>query len=333
MRDLIATLPDQLRWAADLDVEPLSTRASEVLVTGMGGSGIAGAVASVVGEAAGVRVTVHGSYGLPAWAGTAAPLVLAVSHSGDTEETLDGVAAAAESRLDVAVVTTGGRLAGIAGAAGWPTIEVPPGPQPRAAVGYLSGGVLRLLQAAGLLPDQAPALREAAQVVEMLLGDGSGPGAALAEDLADALAGRFAVVYGGHGVGAVAANRWKTQLNENGKAAASWSELPELDHNEIEGWKAFPDLALNRVGVVFLHSGDEHPRIALRSRITRELIEDRVGIAGEVHARGEHPLARLFSLILVGDLVSVAVAERAGTDPMPVEVITDLKRRLAAEET
>ena len=140
-------------------------------------------------------------------------------------------------------------------------------------------------------------------------------------------------IYGGSGAGAVAANRWKTQINENGKAPAYWSEFPELDHNEIVGWTAFPDLSAERMGVVFLHVPGEHPRIALRARITMALIEDRAGIAGEVHAQGEHLLARLFSLIVVGDLVSVSIAQRAGVDPMPVDIIEDLKRRLAAEET
>jgi glucose/mannose-6-phosphate isomerase len=270
---------------------------------------------------------------MPGWVAAARPLVVAVSHSGNTEETLDAVEAATTSDLTVAAVTTGGRMADLAEAAAWPLVMAPAGPQPRAAVGYLTGGVLRVLQAAGLLPDQVPALREAAEVVEMLLGGGIGPGVALADDLADALAGRVAVIYGGHGAGAVAANRWKTQINENGKAIASWSEFPELDHNEIVGWTAFPELSAERIGVVFLHVPGEHPRIALRSRITRELMEDRAGVAGEVHAQGEHLLARLFSLIVIGDLVSVSIAERAGADPMPVDVIEDLKRRLAAEET
>jgi glucose/mannose-6-phosphate isomerase len=333
MRDLVATLPDQLRWAADLQVPPFSTDAGEALVTGMGGSGIAGSIAAVVADDVGARVGVHKSYGLPGWAHRVRPLVVAVSHSGDTEETLDAVAAGEDAGLELAVVTTGGVLAARAGETGRSLVVAPAGPQPRAAVGYLTGGTLRTLQAAGLLPDQAPALREAADVVEMLLGDGDGPGVALAEDLADALAGRFSVVYGATGGGAVAANRWKTQINENGKAPAAWAELPELDHNEIEAWAAFPDLSLGSVGVVFLHLSDQHPRIAARFRITRELLEDRVGIAGEVHAQGEHLLARLFGLIVVGDLVSVAIAERSGVDPMPVDVIQNLKRRLAAEET
>jgi glucose/mannose-6-phosphate isomerase len=171
---------------------------------------------------------------------------------------------------------------------------------------------------------------EAAAVVEGLL---DGPGAALASDIADALRGRVAVIVGGSAVGAAAANRWKTQINENGKAPAFWSELPELDHNEIVGWTAWPELSRDRVGVVWLRDAGDHPRVALRARLTADLVRTTTGIAGEVHATGESALARLFGLIAIGDLVSVEVAERAGVDPMPVDVIEELKSRLAGEGT
>jgi glucose/mannose-6-phosphate isomerase len=331
MRDLIAELPAQLRWAADLD-PPAVPEAQEALVSGMGGSGIAGSIAAVIADDAGSRVSVRKSYGLPGWAERVRPLVVAVSHSGNTEETLDAVDAATIAGLPVAAVTTGGRLAGLAEDRGWPVVKAPQGPQPRAAVGCLTGGALRVLEAAGLLPAQSDALHEAADVVAMLLGDGAGPGVALADDLGDAVAGRVAVVYGGEGAGAVAANRWKTQINENGKSPAWWSVLPELDHNEIVGWGGVPALSADGVAVVSLHVPGEHPRISLRSDITEDLM-DGVGIAGRVDAVGESLLAKLFSLIVIGDLVSVAIAERVGADPMPVDVIEDLKGRLAAEGT
>ena len=328
MRDLIGTLPDQLRWAARLEV-PAPAPAAEALVTGMGGSGIAGSLAAVVAAADGRRVGVHRSYGLPGWAGTVRPLVVAVSHSGDTEETLSAVDAAGQLGLDRVAVTTGGRLAARAAEAGFPVVITPAVPQPRAAVGYLTGAVLRLLEAAGVVPPQSAGLLEAADVVERLLDGGRGAAVALAEDLAGALYDRLVVIYGAEGGPAVAAYRWKTQINENGKAIAYTSSFPELDHNEIEAWAAYPDLARNRVGVVWLHDPTEDPRLVRRAQVSRGLIEGRVGMAGEVHAQGEGALARLFSLTVVGDLVAVSLAERAGMDPVKVEVIAALKEHLA----
>jgi len=331
MRALIAELPDQLRWAAGLD-PPEVPAAAEILVAGMGGSGIAGDISGVVAGASGGRIGVHKSYGLPGWAGKVEPQIVAVSHSGNTEETLSSVAAALAAGLRPAAVTTGGRLGEMANARGWPTIDVPAGPQPRAAVGYLAGGALRLAEAAGVVPPLSDDLAEAADVVEMLLGGGDGPGVALAEDLAEGLEGRVAVIYGGHGPAAVAAYRWKCQINENGKTPSYWSEIPELDHNEIVGWEALPRLSKDRIGIVTLRDRDAHPRVGLRADLTAELVGNRVGIVGEVEAQGQSLVARLFSLIVIGDLLSVSIAERARIDPMPVDVIQSLKRRLAEEE-
>jgi glucose/mannose-6-phosphate isomerase len=326
MRDLIATMPEQLRWAAAYE-PPAVTAASSAVVGGMGGSGIAGDVAAVVAESEGARVTVHKGYGLPGWMGD--ELLVAVSHSGNTEETLSAVDAAASTGRPWAAVSTGGALRDRAAAAGAPRVDVPFSPQPRAAFGYLAGGVLRILESAGVIGPQSSALAEAADVVEGLL---AGPAHEAAAAIADRLSGRVTVVYGGSGLAGVAANRWKTQVNENGKAPAYWSTLPELDHNELVGWTAHPGLGRDAIGVVFLHDSGDHPRVKLRARLTRELMTPAVALAGEVSSAGEGVLARLFSLTVVGDLVSVGLAERAGVDPVPVAVIEDLKRRLAASE-
>ncbi len=331
MRDLILEFPDQLRWAADLEPPEVSP-AEEAVVAAMGGSAVGGTVASLVAASAKRRVAVHRSYGLPGWVERHRPLVLAVSHSGDTEETLDALDAALAMELPVAGVATGGRVSELLSGR-MPLVAVPPGPQPRAAMGYLTGAMLRVLESAGIVPEQSGPLHEAADVVERILGGGDGPGFALADDLAETLDGRVTVIYGGAGVGSVAAGRWKAQINENAKAPAYVGELPELDHNEVVGWEAFPGLGRDRLRVVWLHDAEDHPRIAARARITAELIDGLVGIAGSVSSAGTGVLARVFSLTIVGDLVSEALAQRAGVDPMPVDIITELKNRLAQEET
>jgi glucose/mannose-6-phosphate isomerase len=323
MLDLIAELPAQLRWAAAAEV-PRLPAADEGLVLGMGGSGFAGDVAAAFTEGQGRRVMVHKGYGLPGWAVRVAPTVVAVSHSGNTEETISGVEAAHQAGLSLVVTATGGRLQAMAADRRIPFLAVPPGPQPRAAAGYLAGGVLRILEAAGVLTGTMTALEEAAAVVESLL---AGPAHEVATEVSGALAGRITVIYGSGPLTATAAGRWKTQINENGKSPAWWSLLPELDHNEIVGWGAHSALA-DHLGVVFLEDPDEHPRVKQRADLTAELMTG-IRIAGRVAARGAGPLARLFSLVVVGDLVSVLLAQGAGIDPVPVAVIEELKKRLA----
>jgi glucose/mannose-6-phosphate isomerase len=323
MMELVAALPDQLRWAASVDPPPMDP-ATTALVAGMGGSGISGDVASVIAAAEGRRVTVHKSYGLPGWAES--ETLIAVSHSGNTEETIAAFEAARRAGMATGSVSTGGRLAAAAAEAGAPHLTIPDSPQPRAAFGHLAGAVLRLLERAGVLGPQSAALLEAAEVVEELL---AGPGKDVADRVADAALGRLVVVYGADGLGAVAAGRWKTQINENAKTPAYWATLPEANHNEIVGWTARPGLAASAIAAVFLEDPDDHPRVRLRSRLTRELMDGVVPVAGVVQSHGSGTLARLMSLAVIGDLVSVRLAEAAGVDPVPVDVIEELKRRLA----
>lgn len=146
MLDQIRDLPSQLRWSSTIDAPSGGTH-SEVLCVGMGGSGISGDYAAAIAEPFGTRVTVHKGYGpVPAWAIRLRPLVVAVSYSGNTEETLDFAVSARDTGLPLAVVTTGGRLGEMAKEEKWPMVEVPAGLQPRAALGYLLGAVLRLLE-------------------------------------------------------------------------------------------------------------------------------------------------------------------------------------------
>ncbi len=324
---MLETLAAQYRWAATLS-PPDVPRSSAVLMAGMGGSGIAGDVAAAVANDA--PVFVHKGYGLPRWAARLRPLVIAVSYSGNTEETRSVVDDALEAGLDVAVVAGGGQLGVLAAERDLPRVLVPTGLQPRAAFGYLSGATLRLIEAAGLVDDTG--LEETATIVTTLLGEAmDGPAVPLADDLAEALSGRIALVLAGQGVPAVAAYRWKTQINENAKAPAFRSVLPEADHNEIVGWSTWGSATRNWVGVVTLRDRHESSRLAARFAPTLEQLERGASVAGEVWAQGDSPLARLASLAVVGDLVSLALARDAGVDPVPVDAIEALKRRLTEQ--
>ena len=150
-------------------------------------------------------------------------------------------------------------------------------------------------------------------------------------DLADGLSGRISLIYGSNGLTAPVAQRWKTQINENGKRPAFWSLLPELDHNEIVSWSALETLTRRSVGIVLLRDRDEHPQVRRRFSLTTSLISGSVPVVGEVWSQGESRLARIAGLALIGDLVSVYLAEQEGIDPVPVEVIENLKVLLNEE--
>ncbi|MDP9495613.1 MAG: bifunctional phosphoglucose/phosphomannose isomerase [Actinomycetota bacterium] len=323
----IRTLGNQLRWAADVELPPVPT-ASDVLIAGMGGSGIAGDFVTALASMGSGRVAVQKGYGpLPGWALDRKPLLIAISFSGNTEETLDVVAAAAATEIPILTLTTGGELGRITAEKEWPTISVPGGIQPRAAVGYLFGAVARVVAAAGLIPDQHPALIEAAEAADDATSEGS-PSWLQAADIAHGLAGRIPIVYGGGPVSGAVAQRWKTQINENAKTPSWWSVLPELDHNELVGWEAMPSLTRQYLGVVALTDATDHPRVLARLAHSRALTENAVPWVAEVVAEGDTPLARLMSLVVMGDLVSFMLAETAGVDPVPVDTIEKLKKLL-----
>jgi glucose/mannose-6-phosphate isomerase len=256
-------------------------------------------------------------------------LLVAISYSGNTEETLSS-AGEAEADLAVVTLTTGGELARLSSERGWPGIAVPSGVQPRAAVGYMLGAVVRVVAAVGLLPDQASALGEAADLADRELAEGSESWDA-ASRVAEQLEGRIPIVYGGGPITGAVAQRWKTQINENAKTPSWHSVLPELDHNELVGWEAMPDVTRQHLGIVALTDASDHPRVRARLAHSRDLTQFAVPWVGEVASQGDSPLARLVSLIVMGDLVSYMMAGRAGVDPVPVQTIEKLKKLLAEE--
>ncbi|HEY7564610.1 MAG TPA: bifunctional phosphoglucose/phosphomannose isomerase [Acidimicrobiia bacterium] len=330
MARMVAGFGDQLRWAATASIEaPVEAPPGHVLIAGMGGSGISG---DLVGALAEVPVTVHKSYGLPAWAGSVQPLFLALSYSGNTEETLSAVETAVGTGLRPVVVTGGGRLAGLAGENGWQVVTVPSGLQPRAALGYLFGAVVRVLGAAGVVDEAEAGLRAAADQADQISGE-SGNGWELAADLAEGLDGRIVGIYGSTGLTAGAAQRWKTQINENAKWPAWFSLFPELDHNEVVSWTSLADLTRRATGIVSLRDRDEPPAVGARYRHTEAITGKDVRWVGEVWSQGESRLERLVSLVAMGDLVSLELARRAAVDPVPVEAIESLKQLLAKEST
>lgn len=327
MKAMVAGFGAQLRWAADLDPVPMRPT-GQVIVAGMGGSGISGDFAAALAD---VPIIVNKSYGLPKWVQNSQPLIVAISYSGNTEETLSAAESAVDRGLTPAVVTGGGTLGTWAAERGWPIVTVPGGLQPRAALGYLLGGLLHLLNGAGATSVARGDLMSAAAMVDSITGDG-GSGWLLASDLAEGLTGRIVVVYGGGGITSPVGQRWKTQINENAKWPAWHSSLPELDHNEIVSWTSLADLTRARVGIVSLRDRDEAPGVTARFRHTAEITGRDVAWVGEVWSQGDSVLERMLSLAAMGDLVSLELARSEGVDPVPVDAIENLKRKLAEKE-
>ena len=301
-----------------------------VVFCGMGGSAVAGDVLrSVFRDRLGVPVEVNRSPELPAHAGPHS-LVVVSSYSGNTSETLGAFREATKRGCRAIVVTSGGTIADEAHGAGVPVVGVPGGFQPRAAMGWLAFTALGALEAAGLLPPLAEDVAEAAGEVEAraaVCGPASHTGENPAKRLAKELDERIPVVWGAEGIGATAAARWKTQFNENGKMPAWWSSMSELDHNEVVGWT---EPFGGAHAVIALRHEAEDTEIAARFPLSLQIAADAGADTHEVWATGRSSLARLMSLIALGDFTSAYVAIRKGVDPTPVDVIQRLKAALVS---
>jgi len=327
----VLALPEHLRdalWRAESAIMQDWDTTAGLVVAGMGGSAIGGALArAALGDQASRPIFVTRAYGLPTWT-TPDTMVLCASYSGETEETLACYESAGALGAKRTVVTTGGRLAEMARADGVPVIPLPGGFQPRAAVAYMIVAALEVAALCGAGPRLTSEIDVAASHTEQLVAEW-GPDAAedtLAKEVARGLHGTIPVVAGARLTTPIA-YRWKTQLNENSKQPCFWNELPELDHNEIAGWEGAREIG--RFSAVFLDDSDAHPRVKERMQLTEQLIAGSAVASFRLETRGQSAIERVISLVLLGDLVSIYLAALRGVDPGPVRMIDDLKAALA----
>ncbi len=299
---------------------------SAVVLAGMGGSGIAGDIVRAVGETScNVPITVVKGYECPVFVGPTT-LLLALSFSGNTEETLSVTQSAYAAGANVISVSSGGELTQLAAQRSAPCYEVDAAiPMPRAAVGAMAIPPLLALAAAGLLGDADQQIAAAIAQVNTRLANLAGvpePSSRAAQD-------SLLLVCGAGNLGAAAALRWKTQINENAKLPALLGELPELCHNELAGWQVSPEIA-EKTLPYFLRHDYEHPQNKRRFEFYSDVLTD-AGVTRPiaVAAAGTSPLAQMFDLIVMGDDLSLRLAASMGRDPGPVDILMDLKEHLA----
>ena len=304
--------------------------AKQIVWVGMGGSAIGGNLLyGVVGDQLSVPLIVNRAYRLPAFVDEDT-LVIAASYSGNTEETLAQLDAATKRGAKVLCISTGGEVQRVCHQDGLPYIAIPGGLQPRCGVIFLFLPVFIALGRLGYfnLEAQDDPREETLRLIDEYAVKMTAPESP-AMKLAEKLKGSLPIIYGAHHLEAVVM-RWRTQLNENAKTLAFHHLLPEMNHNEIEGWM-HPTDVVQRSHVVFLRDEDEHPRTTQRLELTREQLaeEAKPKQITSLRSAGSSRLARLFSLLLLADYTSYYLALLNGVDPSPVERIERFKKRLA----
>lgn len=339
MHSAILTFAQQMRAGVEIGSAAPGLargRARRILILGMGGSAIGGdLLRSYLRSLPGGRsLDIQISRGYEPPAADSRTLVVASSYSGNTEETLEGYEAVRADAGAVLAITTGGELARRIERDGGKMIQLPSGMQPRAA---LALGFFPLLTALAVkselfgeqIRDEViQGTEEAIALVEKLSKRYATSSGNPAATIAGKIHGRIPVIYSAVDRLDTVNLRWRGQIQENAKSLAFGNLIPEMNHNEINGWE-HPAGMLEKMVAVFLRDRDDHAQVAARIDITKKILKGVVGDVVEVKSQGESLLARIFSLIHLGDWVSYHLAGLNGVDPTPVEIIERLKKQLA----
>lgn len=303
-----------------------------IVLCGMGGSAIGGdlAAALVAGSSPIPFMVVRG-YDLPAFVSGEDALVIASSHSGNTEETLSAVEQAVERGARVLAITTGGALAEHAARHQYPLWQFSYESQPRAALGWSFGLLIGLAHRLKLAEGLDAALQEGVALLRRyadIYGAESGLAANPAKRGAGQLMGRIPVFFGSGPFEAVA-RRWKCQLNENSNAWSQWEDMPEANHNFVAGIDHPDDLLLKMAGVFITSQRYDHPRVRLRHELTFKLCLQNAIMADTFQPEGESLLAQMMHAIQYGDYLSYYLAIAYGADPTAIPSILAFKAQLA----
>jgi glucose/mannose-6-phosphate isomerase len=306
---------------------------ANIIVAGMGGSGIGGELLKDwARDKAPVPIEVNRNYSLPAYANEKS-LVLIVSYSGETEESLSAFLDAAKRNCMIHCVSSGGSLLEFAEKLNVPYLRIPSGIPPRAALPYLFTPLLKTLEKARIVSSVSEDFSEALTVLERISGENA-PEKIASENLSKTLAlgidERVPVVYG-FGVYRSVAQRFKQQFNENSKIPSKWEFFSELNHNEIVGWEKAGKLA-KCFSTICIRDKSEPNEIRSRIETTKALMRSDSKLF-EVWAQGKSALAKMLSAICIGDFTSVYLAILRKVDPTPVKTIALLKEKMKQSGT
>lgn len=326
-------LPAQLQRAWELGRQlplPNWPGIEQVVIAGMGGSAIGADlfIAYALPYCAVPIVTLR-NYLLPAWAKGKRTLVIASSHSGNTEETLSCFENALANDCRILAITTGGELSRAALQANMPLWQFEHPGQPRAAVGYSFGLLLMAFIRLGLIPEPAEEMEETLRILraqQETLGAEVPVVRNPAKRLAGQLINRWVTVIAADILEPVA-RRWKGQINELSKAWAEFEAIPECDHNTLAGL-INPEELLSHSMVLFLRASSYHPRNLLRINLTQKAFMKEGLNTDFVDAKGTSRLAHLWSALHFGDYTAYYLAMAYGVDPTPVETIEGFKKEM-----
>lgn len=325
MKELVKNFPKQLAEAVEIanvaQLPAAKTDFLNVLIAGLGGSGISGSIITELAfSTCKVPVSVTKGYFIPEFTGKNT-LVIVSSYSGNTEETIACMQQAFAKGATVCCITSGGAIEQYARENGLPLILIPGGMPPRACLGYSITQLARIMSHYGLLAqDSVRSIADCGSFLEQEQKDII----AQAQKLAREILGKTPVIYCTTPYEGVAV-RLRQQLNENSKILCWHHVIPEMNHNELVGWAGGNE----EIAVLFLHDQEDYERNLYRMELNRQIISKYTPHIFDIFAKGNSLLAKYFYLIHFGDWLSVELATLRGVDAVEVNVINFLKSELS----
>ena len=316
---------EELEFSENID----SIQYDSLLIMGMGGSGVSGDVLSLLSnEVSSKKITVRKTYSIPKKIMEVKPFCLFISYSGNTEETLSGLNDAIKNNLDWAVISSGGKLIDLAIEHNKEYIKIPDGLQPRAAFGYLTQAVCKIVdivEGTNFLKE----LRDVGNYLNEILNEEEDSEIFIeAKKIAKQINKKTCIIYGGTDLTELVASRWKTQINENAKSKAFVGSMPEVHHNEILSWDADVEGSKSNYVLILLRDNSENSQIAKRFDLTQKLLGEKVEIFNIEPKSQSTRLFKLMELVLLGDLLSISLADELNMIPEDIEGIENLKKLL-----
>jgi len=327
MLEHVLNLGNQLKTDLEVSQGFTSIDYDRILIVGMGGSGVAGDVLKLIlNKHTNIDVEVRKTYNLTKNQSSTRPFCLFISYSGNTEETVSAVKDAINENLEWSVISSGGELLELATKYNKNFVKVPTGLQPRAAFGLMTKAVINFLPNS-IKSNFLNASDDAGNYLNNLIEDVSNEVFDISKNIANQIGTKTAVIYAGSELTYLVAQRWKTQINENSKSKAYVGFMPEIHHNEILSWEADQEGSKNNFILILLR-GDDHKKIDNRFEFTKELIGSKVDILDVRNISSENLIKDLLHLVLIGDLVSVELANQLKIDPFNIDAIENLKKKL-----
>lgn len=325
MKQLVEQFISQIKEAIEIgkraQLKPAKNEIKNVVITGLGGSGIGGAIVSqLVEEQSQVPIIINNTYDIPSFVNQNT-LLIASSFSGNTEETLIALEQAQKKGAEIAVISSGGKIIEIAKENNYNHIILPSGDSPRAMLMYSLTQQFVILENYGIA--KKGNLEELQSSIELLTLNLESIKQE-AREVASKLVNRTPVIYTEAKYEGVAI-RLRQQLNENSKVLCWHHVLPEMNHNELVGWAG----GKKEYAVIMFRNEDDYYRTQRRMEITKEVVNKFTDVMIEIHSKGSSRIQRSVYLILMGDWISVYLAELNRVDAKEVDIIVYLKGELA----